>query len=102
MDSATNSTLEENHSVDTSIQVKEERKENESLENADEEGKPQETEKAIDFTKSNYFLKNPQVIAAARGKSVSLFSEPAGGLPDGWRMRTIEREATSSIRHYLA
>jgi len=60
----------------------------------------------IDTSQSKYFQKNPNVFANARGKSLKLFSEEALGLPDGWKMRSIEREGkdgtkATSIKHYL-
>ena len=54
-----------------------------------------------------YFIKNPKVIANARGKSVKLFDEEASDLPMGWKMRSIEVKSnttgtTNTIKHYLS
>eukprot|EP00092_Neocalanus_flemingeri_P027932 GFUD01030325.1.p1 GENE.GFUD01030325.1~~GFUD01030325.1.p1 ORF type:complete len:546 (+),score=126.14 GFUD01030325.1:93-1730(+) len=63
------------------------------------------TRQILDLNKSKYFVKNPNVIANARGKSVKLFDEEAKHLPDGWKMRTIEMKKKngdmSSIKHFL-
>jgi len=66
-----------------------------------------EQKPAIDISKSNFFLKYPNVIADARGKSVNLFDEEAVALPKGWRMRSIEVNSktgggVSTIKHYLS
>jgi len=62
---------------------------------------------SVDISKSKYFIKNPKVIANARGKSVKLFDEEASDLPVGWKMRSIEVKsnttgATNTIKHYLS
>jgi len=61
---------------------------------------------SVDVTKSKYFIKNPNVFANARGKSVKLFDEEAKDLPEGWKMRSIEVKSKtgsgmSTIKHYL-
>jgi len=61
---------------------------------------------SVDVSKSRYFIKNPNVIANARGKSVKLFDEEAKDLPEGWKMRSIEVKSKtgsgmSTIKHYL-
>ena len=62
---------------------------------------------SVDISKSKYFIKNPKVIANARGKSVKLFDEEASDLPMGWKMRSIEVKSnttgtTNTIKHYLS
>ena len=62
---------------------------------------------SVDISKSKYFIKNPKVIANARGKSIKLFDEEASDLPMGWKMRSIEVKSnttgtTNTIKHYLS
>jgi len=60
---------------------------------------------AVDIANSKYFVKNPNVIANARGKSIKLFDEEAKDLPDGWKMRSIDVKmktgGLSTIKHFL-
>jgi len=60
---------------------------------------------AVDLSNSKYFVKNPNVIANARGKSIKLFDEEAKELPYGWKMRSIEVKmktgGMSTIKHFL-
>lgn len=69
----------------------------------EQSGNPKPT---VDVSLSKYFIKNPNVIANARGKSVKLFNEEAKDLPEGWKMRSIEVKSKtgsgmSTIKHYL-
>jgi len=59
----------------------------------------------IDITQSKYFTRNAKVITSARGKSVGLFTEIPSGLPEHWKMRTLETTNKAGgkvvLKHYL-
>jgi len=59
----------------------------------------------IDITQSKYFTRNTKVITSARGKSVGLFTEVPSGLPEHWKMRTLETTNKAGgkvvLKHYL-
>jgi len=61
----------------------------------------------VNLSNSKYFQKNPNIISNARGKSLKLFTEEAAGLPEGWKVRSIERESKEGakpiiVKHYLS
>merc|ERR1719154_690237 len=66
---------------------------------------------SVDISSSSYFIKNPKVIATARGKSLGWFTdlpeESSQMLPRGWKQRSLEATNNktgekTSIKHYLA
>ena len=69
-----------------------------------------ETDEIVDISSSAYFVKNPKVIATARGKSLGWFDDlPAGSdlLPSGWKQRSLEATNNKTgektlIKHYLS
>ena len=71
------------------------------------EGQQQESSssrRGLDLTQSSYFTKFPKAIANPQERSVRLFNQPAEGLPEGWKVRTIQdpKEPTKVVRHYLS
>jgi len=66
-------------------------------------------EAAMDISQSPYFIKNPKVIATARGKSLEWFSDlpDTSVLPSGWKQRIVEvtNKKTgdqTTTKHYLS
>jgi hypothetical protein len=100
-------TEEEASEMNTSEDVSEEQEQGEEPPVAEEKTKEEGGEreaKPVDLATSQYFIKNPKAIANPQERSVKLFTEPATGLPEGWRVRVLKdpKDERKSVRHYLS
>jgi hypothetical protein len=73
-------------------------------EEADEASGRVENMPGPDLTASEYFTKYPKAVAKPQEHSVHLFTEPAAGLPAGWRERRLQdpRDEARTLRHFLS